>query len=131
MTRPFIDTNVFLYLLSANEQKANRAEAVVAEGGIVSVQVLNELVAVCRRKFKLDWIDIDEFLAAVQQACTVVPLTTDTHAEAVRLAKRYGLSFYDAHICAAALLHGATHLLSEDLQHGQQLDGLTIINPFA
>ena len=51
--RVFLDTNVLLYLLSADEAKANTAEALLAQGGLVSVQVLNEAASVCLRKLKL------------------------------------------------------------------------------
>ena len=128
----FFDTNVLLYLLSADAAKADRAEALIALGGTVSVQVLNEFVAVAGRKLRLSWAEIREVLAQIRAVCTVVPITVETHERAVRICERYGLSIYDALIVAAALIAGCKTLHSEDMQHGQVIDRqLTIRNPFA
>ena len=102
----------------------------MASGGIISVQVLNEVTSVCRRKLKMPWGDIDGVLAAVKSACKVVPLTIATHEKAVEIAQRCGVSFYDANICAAATLSEADTILSEDMQDGLRIDGLLIQNPF-
>jgi predicted nucleic acid-binding protein len=126
----FFDSNVILYLLSADVVKADKAEAIVAGGGVISVQVLNEVTSVCRRKLKMPWGDIEALLAAVKSACMVVPLTITTHESAVDIARRYGVSFYDANICAAAILSDADILVSEDMQDGMNMDGLVIRNPF-
>lgn len=126
----FFDSNVVVYLLSADAVKADRAETLLQTGGIVSVQVLNEVVAVCRRKLGMPWNEIDDLLLAVKTCCEVVPLTVESHARAVALAKRYFLAFYDAHICAAAEIAGAETLWSEDMQDGLVINGLAIRNPF-
>jgi predicted nucleic acid-binding protein len=126
----FIDSNVILYLLSDDSAKADRAEAILNKGGIVSVQVLNEVVAVCLRKIKMTWDEIDAVLLAVKSACDVVPLTVETHELAVQISKRYQLAFFDAHICAAAVLSGVKVLLSEDMQNGMKIDSIVIKNPF-
>ena len=60
----------------------------------------------------------------------VMPLTADTHASALGLARDHGLSFYDALIVAAAIEAGCDTLYSEDLQHGRTIGGLAIVNPF-
>lgn len=130
MSLPFLDSNIILYLLSADAAKADKAEAIVASGGIISVQVLNEVTSVCRRKLNMPWSDIETVLAAVKSACKVVPLTITTHETAVEIAQRCGLSFYDANICAAAILSGADILVSEDMQDGLRIDGVIIQNPF-
>jgi len=127
----FIDSNVILYLLSADSAKADKAEALLAAGGTISVQVLNETVAVCRRKLKMPWDEIEALLQATKSACTVTALTTESHERAVQIAKQHQLSFYDAHICASALLAKAEVLLSEDMQDGMVIDGLQIRNPFS
>lgn len=131
MNKPFIDSNVILYLLSGDASKADMAEDVVAAGGIVSVQVLNEVVSVCRRKLQMPWDEIDALLQAVKSACEVEPLTVESHQKAVEIAKRYSLSFYDAHICASAALSGVKILLSEDMQDGMDIEGVTVRNPFS
>ena len=127
----FFDTNVLLYLLSADTGKADRAEALLAGGGRISVQVLNEFVSVATRKLRMPWPDIKESLAAVRAVCAVEPLTVETHEKALILAERLGLSFYDALIVAAALRAGCKTLHSEDMQHGQVIEKkLTVRNPF-
>ena len=62
MPGSFFDTNILLYLASGNRAKAERAEEVVAEGGVISVQVLNEITNVARRKMQLSWAEVREFL---------------------------------------------------------------------
>ena len=126
----FFDTNLVLYLLSADEHKANTAESLLAQGGIVSVQVLNEAVSVCRRKLGLTWPEVHTLLDGVKACCEVLPLSLATHERGLYLAERYQLSIYDALICAAAQQAGAKVLYSEDLQDGLVLGGLRIRNPF-
>ena len=130
MSKPFIDSNVVLYLLSGDAVKADRAEALLEAGGVISVQVLNEVASVCRRKLKMPWEEVDPLLLAVKSACDVLPLTLGSHEKAVEVAKRFQLSLYDANIVATALLSGAKVLLSEDMQSGMLIDGLLIQNPF-
>ena len=127
----FFDTNVLLYLLSADETKANRAEEELSAGGIVSVQVLNEFASVASRKLDMSITEIQEVLAAIRAVCKVVPISEQTHDLGLKVAARYGLSVYDAMIVAAALLEGCKTLLSEDMQNGQTIDGtLEVRNPF-
>lgn len=131
MSTAFIDSNVILYLLSGDATKADRAESILNKGGVISVQVLNEVTSVCLRKLKMTWEDIDTILFTLKAACDVVPLTVESHGKAIQLTKRYQLSFYDAHICATALLANAKVLLSEDMQSGLKIEGMSIKNPFA
>ncbi len=127
----FFDTNVVLYLLSADATKADRAEELLAIGGTISVRVLNEFVAVASRKLRMSWIEIREVLAQVRAVCAIEPVTVETHERALRLAERYGMSIYDALIVSAALLANCKTLHSEDMQDGQVIERqLTIRNPF-
>ena len=119
-----------LYLLSGDANKSDKAESLLEAGGVISVQVLNEVVSVCQRKLKLSWGEIDAIMQALKACVEIVPLTQDTHELAVQLCKRYQLSFYDAHICSAALVAGCIAALSEDMQDGMMVDGLVIKNPF-
>jgi len=130
LSKPFIDSNVILYLLSYDAAKADKAESILQAGGVISVQVLNELVSVCQRKLRMHWDEIDAVLQAVKASVQVVPLTEASHELAVQLCKRYQLSFYDAHICAAALVAGSTNVLSEDMQDGMGVGNLVVKNPF-
>ncbi|MCU7936032.1 MAG: PIN domain-containing protein [Candidatus Thiodiazotropha sp. (ex Dulcina madagascariensis)] len=64
--RAFIDTNILLYLLSNDADKADRAEAIIRKGGLISVQVLNELTSVACKKLAMPWKEINEFLALIR-----------------------------------------------------------------
>ncbi|MBR0799115.1 PIN domain-containing protein [Bradyrhizobium jicamae] len=131
MPGDFIDTNVLVYLASSDAAKADRAEALVARGGAISVQVLNEVTKVARRKMQMSWPETHSFLTTLRSLLTVHPLTLDAHDTGLALAERYGLSTFDAMIAASALEAGCDTLWSEDMQHGLVLDGgLRIINPF-
>jgi predicted nucleic acid-binding protein len=128
----FFDTNVVLYLLSDDAAKADRAEDLLADGGVVSVQVLNEFAAVASRKLGLTWSEIREVLETAQSLCRVEPLTVATHKRGLVIAERYGFSIYDALIVSSAMLAGCSVLWTEDMQDGQRLeDQLTVKNPFA
>src|SRR5438128_10067001 len=100
----FFDTNVLLYLVSGDDAKADRAEALIGAGGVISVQVLNEFASVASRKLAMPLPEIREVLSTVRTACTVEPLTVRTHDLALDLVERYHLSFYDGLIVAAARL---------------------------
>ncbi len=126
----FFDTNVLVYIASADPQRSARAGALLREGGVVSVQVLNELVSVLRRKSRFDWDSVETVLAVVHAHCEVVPLDLLMHQEALLLARLHQLSWYDALIVAAAQRAGAHTLYTEDMQHGRAFDGLRLVNPF-
>jgi predicted nucleic acid-binding protein len=127
----FFDTNVVLYLMSADVAKADRSEELIALGGTISVQVLNEFVAVLSRKLRMPWSEIRAVLAQIRAICAIESITIKTHEQAVHISERYGLSIYDALIVSAALLAGCRTLYSEDMQSGQVIEGqLTIKNPF-
>ena len=127
----FFDTNILLYLLSQDETKADRAESLLAGGGFISVQVLNELAFVSLRKLKMSWKEIREILFLVRGMCQVESLMVETHEQGLFLAERYGFSIYDAMITASALISGCHTLFTEDLQNGQLIENsLTICNPF-
>lgn len=127
----FFDTNVLLYCLSANSRKARISEDLLAYGGTVSVQVLNEFASVASRKLGMPWTEVREVLATFRQVCRVEPLTLETHECAMSLSERYRFAFYDSMILAAAILSGCPVVWTEDLQDGQRIDDkLTIRNPF-
>jgi predicted nucleic acid-binding protein len=129
--KAFLDTNIFLYLLSADPIKAGIAEDIAAGGGIISVQVLNEFASVASRKLQMPFEEIQEILSQIRTICAVEPITVDMHDRGMQLAMQYSFSIYDAMIVAAALLADCTTLYSEDMQHGQVIDHrLTIKNPF-
>jgi predicted nucleic acid-binding protein len=130
--KTFFDTNVLLYLLSEDEAKADRAEELIANGAVISVQVLNEFAAVASRKLGMSWSEIRDVLGPIRAVCEIEPITVEIHERGVDIAERNAFSFYDATIVASALLAGCKTLYSEDLQDGQVIENsLTIRNPFA
>lgn len=128
--RAFLDTNVLLYLLSGDTEKADRAEALVLAGGAISVQVLNEFANVARRKLQAPWDVAHEILELLKDTLAVEPLTVETHETALALAERYRFSVYDSLILAAAIQAGCATVWSEDLQDGQVVEELQVRNPF-
>jgi len=131
MPGSFFDTNILCYIASGDPVKADRAEAMIGNGGSISVQVLNELANVARRKMQISWHDTRVFLSLVRSLLTVHPITVETHETGLALAERYNLSTYDAMIAASALHADCDTLWSEDMQHGMALDGrLRIVDPF-
>jgi predicted nucleic acid-binding protein len=132
MPGSFFDTNVILYLASDDLAKADRAEALIREGGTIGVQVLNEITNVARRKMRLDWPDTRMFLDMVRGLLTVRPMTVAIHTAGLNLSERHGFSTWDAMVVAAALDAGSDTLWSEDMHDGLSVAGtLRIRNPFA
>ena len=131
MTGSFIDTNVLVYLASGDRTKADRAETLIAGGGVtISVQVLNELANVARRKMRLSWPETHEFLSMIRALLPAHPLTVEVHETGLDLAERYGLTIVDAMIAASALHADCERLWSEDMQDGMTLENtLRIVDP--
>jgi predicted nucleic acid-binding protein len=120
-----------VYLLSADSRKADAAQAALQERAVISVQVLNEVTHVARRKIAMPWREIEAFLALVRSLCAVEPLTVESHDLGRKLAEQHKLGVYDGMIVASALLAGCGTLYSEDLQSGRVFDGrLKVVNPF-
>ena len=131
MPGSFFDTNVLLYVASGDPAKADRAEELIGAGGVISVQVLNEIANVARRKMGMSWTETRAFVSMVRNLLPVQPLTLEIHETGLALAERYELSIYDAMIAASALHADCETLWSEDMQNGIVLnDRLRIVNPF-
>ena len=127
----FFDSNVPLYLAAGADEKAERAEALLADGGWASVQVLNEVANVGLRKFDMTVRQVEMFLAGLRDTLEIVPVTTEVHDLGLRIRERHRFAFYDCCIIAAALLAECDTLWSEDMHAGLVIDGrLTIRNPF-
>ena len=129
----FLDTNILIYAVAQDDPRTPVAEALLREGGVVSVQVLNEFVAVAHRKLGMHWKDVTEALHDIRVPYPdPVGLTIATHKVALRIAARHDCRIYDALIIAAALQAGCDVLCTEDMQDGHVIDRrLTIRNPFA
>ncbi|MGE0394831.1 MAG: PIN domain-containing protein [Vicinamibacterales bacterium] len=130
--RPFLDTNILIYAIGADPVRTPQAEALLRAGGVISVQVLNELAAVASRRLRMSWPEISEALTAVRALCPPpVAITVETHERALGLVADHGFHFYDALIIASALAADCGELYSEDMQDGRVVgDTLTIRNPF-
>lgn len=127
----FFDSNVLVYFLSDAGDRTELAERLLVQGGVISVQVLSEMVSIARRKLKMTW---EEVRVARDKALVFcpgpIPLTVDLHRSAMEIGSRYGYTIYDSLILAAALKAGCTTVYSEDMQHGQVVEGVRIVNPF-
>lgn len=127
----FLDSNILIYIAALDDMKIDRSSELLYGECVISVQVLNEIANVLRRKRKMPWDRVREFLALVEEVAVVMPLDKDSHKIGINIAERYGFSIYDSMIVAAALQAGCDTLYSEDMQHGQSIDGLlTIVNPY-
>ncbi len=137
MTQIFLDTNVFLYGIDDRDaDKRDRARAWIAacwqrRCGRLSTQVLNEFYVNVRRKFPRQLAQGDA-RAEIRRYQHWRPWAVDhaTVETAWAVESRYGLNYWDALMVASAQQQGCTLLLTEDLQHDQQIDGVRIINPF-
>jgi predicted nucleic acid-binding protein len=131
--RLFVDSNIIIYAhTDLDLPKQQVAQQLIAtQNSVVSTQVLQETANILFKKFGFPWSDIQIALTEII-ANNELHINTDfTIASACRLAERYGLSFYDSLIIAAALETNCVTLCSEDMQHGQIIEHtLTIQNPF-
>jgi predicted nucleic acid-binding protein len=128
--KAFFDTNILIYAFAIDPRR-DRAAEVIALGGVINMQVLNEFTNVMHKKQKLAWPVVELAIASVHRMfADVRPLTTTIHSKAITLARDHNVSFYDALIIAAALDAGCDVLFSEDLQHGRVFGALEVVNPF-
>ena len=127
----FFDTNIIVYGFGKGP-KRDVARLCMADGGVISAQVLNEFTNVSRRKYQKPWAEIENAIGVLTNHFdAVLPLTIETHQIALALARDHNFAFYDALIVASALEAGCETLFSEDLQDGRAIGGLRIVNPFA
>ena len=132
--KAFVDTNVFLYLYSADEKDKRQCAiaAIDKYNCCTSTQALNEFSNVCTRKWKLPTADIQKAIDEICSACSVTVVSVDVIGQALALHERYGYSYYDCLMLASALSAGCRYLLSEDMADTQVIeDKLTILNIFA
>lgn len=125
------DTNVAIYAALA-EPKSEVAARVVAGANFISVQVLNEFASVMSRKYRRSWKDVTYAIETIRATLPkVLPIDEPANTEALRIAARYQLPFYDALMLAVALSGGARTFYSEDMQHDMIIDdALRIVDPF-
>ncbi len=133
--KSFIDTNILLYAASnapADLAKRQLACALLTQPDIgFSAQVLQEFYAAAVMKQRLQMTH-DEAVAVLQSlaAFPVWPISRDLVFDAIDVKQRFGISYWDAAIVTAAKQMGCQRVYSEDLNHGQNYDGVIVVNPF-
>ena len=128
--RAFLDTNIIVYAF-VDDPRSVVAQELLKERCDTSVQALNEFTHVARRKLGMSWTEIRAATRAVTALCgTITTISLETHIQALVLAEQYRFSTYDALMIASALGGGSDLFYSEDLQHGQAIGPLRIVNPF-
>ena len=133
----FVDTNVLVYDQDASEgERQERARAWLthlwrSRGGRLSFQVLHEFYSTVTQKLK-PGMDRDAARRVVRSLMAWRPLAVNATVleRAWTVQDRYGLSFWDALVVGAAQVSGCRYLLTEGLQNGQEMDGLTVLSPF-
>lgn len=137
MSGNFIDSSVLIYLFSKQEPEKRAIAMDLVENqlrgeGVISQQVVQETLNVLRHKLRdsVTLTDCRAFLSSVLVPLWKVMPTQDLFQRALEIQERYQYHFYDALIVAAALASGCSRLYSEDLQNGQRIGALTIIDPF-
>lgn len=139
MSVDFIDSNVFVYLFDETAPGKRQTARALIESGLesgnarISYQVVQEALNVITRKLLVP-ASTDQarrFLDTVLTPFWRVMPSTNLYHRALDLQSRYGYSFYDSLIIAAALEAGCSRLYSEDLQDGQRIESLTIEDPFS
>jgi predicted nucleic acid-binding protein len=136
--RFFLDTNVLVYALDGTDTakgpkaKALVREALVGQAGVISYQVVQECLHLILRKFqrKIHDVDAHNYLARVLMPLCKVHSSGGLYAEAILIASQTGWRFYDSLIVSAAIEADCDRLLTEDLQDGRTIRGVTIQNPF-
>ena len=136
--RFFLDTNIFVYTFDTDTPaKAKKAlqlvrRAVDTGQGIVSYQVVQEFFNVALRRFALPLTvaEAEQYLVTVFRPLLAVHSSPALYQEALHLSGKHRLAWYDSLIVAGALEGNCETLFSEDLQHGQVLEGLRVENPF-
>ncbi len=129
----FFDTNVLVYLYSSDEhEKRDKAVSLVENaGGIISTQVINELINVLHRKFNVEYGKIEMAVRELENVFHVSTVTQETIHRALVIGSGTGYSWFDSLIIASAIESGCDVLYSEDMRHNHTIDGtITIDNPF-
>lgn len=126
----FVDTNVVIYSLGT-DPKAELAAALLATRPVISTQVLAETANISLRKLAMPASEALRLVTWLTAVCNVEVVSPQTVAEAFRIVERYGFSWFDSLIVAAALQADCDVLLSEDMHHSQVIDSrLHITNPW-
>lgn len=132
----FLDTNILLYTISANPAESAKRQIaidlVTPMDWVISAQVLQEFYANATRK-RAGGISVQAANTLLSQFLPRAKVVVDATlvAQAAQLSQRHQISYWDAAIVAAAVRSGAQELITEDLNAGQVIDGVRLVNPFA
>jgi predicted nucleic acid-binding protein len=137
-SRYFLDTNILVHSVDpADPAKQRIASDLVRDSlqssrGVISFQVVQEFCSLARRKFAAPfaWNDLRDYFQQVLAPLCEVHSSTELYRSCLDISEQSGYSYYDSLILAAAASVGCKTLFSEDLQSGQMLVGLQIVNPF-
>ena len=133
LDRAFIDTNIIVYLFSADEPDKRIIATDVFNcysEPVVSIAVLNELCNVMLKKFSIPSINMQNVVHELSRAAIIVNGTTNTIRRAIDIHEKLGFSYFDSFHLATAAENGCPVFFSEDMQHGQKIGTVKIINPF-
>jgi predicted nucleic acid-binding protein len=134
----FIDTNILVYSFDSEDQKKGKTSFQIIETalktgkGNISFQVVQEFLNVACRKFSVPMSpeDAQIYLGMVLRPLCTVFSSISLYAKSLEISDRYRYSFYDSIIIASAQELSCKYLLTEDMNHGQEIEGLKIVNPF-
>ena len=130
----FLDTNVLVYLYSGDDTDKQQAMCRTLDNYycVTSVQVLNGISNVWYKKLGWDGQQIKNHLDNIEEVCNeIYVINRSTINQALEVKDRYGYTYYDSLILASALENGCHSVMTEDMNHGQNINGmLTVTNPF-
>lgn len=131
----FVDTNVVVYAFDTADSQKQQAAIAVLESDrrlVVSTQVLLEAWWVLTRRLAVPLAE-GQAVVVIDELCRLPVVTTDVEMvrQAIDTSRRFRIAVWDAMIIEAARSAGCDSVLSEDLQPGQDFDGISIENPFA
>lgn len=128
----FLDSNILLYTFDCRDtQKQVIAKKIVLNDvTTISVQVINEVSSNLLRKFSFENNHIEQFVDSCYSRYDVVNIDKNIFLKACKIRSNYSISYYDSLILASAIDARCSVLYSEDMQHNQKIENLTIVNPF-
>jgi len=129
----FLDTNTIIYAYSLSDigKQSVSSKLLLNNKCIVSTQVLNEYCNVCLKKFSMLVSEVLSDIDNILDNCGLIRVSETTIKRALFIQERHKYSYYDSLIIASAMESNCSVLYSEDLQHGQVIDGsLKIMNPY-
>lgn len=132
----FLDTNILIYSISQDSAESAKRERAIEllddDSGSLSVQVLQEFYVQATRASRAHPVshEIAVELIEMWSRFRIQDMTYSVFQSALRIRQKYRFSYWDSAVIAAAVALGCDRLYSEDLAHGQVVEGVTIVNPF-